>query len=57
MRSSAQDLLKDLPVVISIGVVEFSENIAKQEAEIIHVNWRTPAEHDEEIDQLLDKLL
>lgn len=57
MRSSAQDLLKDGPVVINIGVVEFGESIAQQDVEIIHVDWTPPAEHDEELDQLLDKLL
>lgn len=57
MKSSAQDLLKAGPVVINIGVVEFGESIAQQDAEIIHVDWTPPAEHDAELDQLLDELL
>jgi hypothetical protein len=57
MNSKAQDLLKDGPVVINIGVIEFGERIAEQDAETIHVNWSPPAEHDEELGELLDKLL
>jgi hypothetical protein len=54
---TAIDLLQDGPVVINIGVIEFGESIAQQGAEIIHVDWSPPIEHDEELDQLLDRLI
>jgi hypothetical protein len=53
----ANDLLQNGPVVINIGVIEFGECIAQQDVEIIHVDWSPPIERDEELDQLLDRLL
>ncbi len=54
---TANDLLRDGPVVINIGVIEFGESIAQQDVETIHVDWNPPIEHDEDLDQLLDRLL
>lgn len=57
MSKEAPDLLKDGPVVINIGVAEFGESIAEQGVDVVHVNWSPPVERDEELDQLLDKLI
>jgi hypothetical protein len=57
MSTPLDDLLKNGPVVINIGVIDFGESIALQDVEIIHVVWSPPVELDEDLEQLLDELI
>lgn len=57
MNNEPGDLLSDQLVVINIGLLEFYESLVDQHVQVIHVDWRPPASGDEELINLLDKLL
>ena len=57
MQDQAQELLQYIPVIVNIGVLDFSHNLQTQGAQVIQVDWSPPASGDEEILTLLDKLL
>jgi len=54
---SREDLLNEEPVVINIGLAEFSQALMDQGIQVIQVDWRPPAAGDEELVGLLDELL
>lgn len=43
--------------IINVGILEFAESVKTQDVPVVHVDWRPPAEGDEEILALLDNLL
>jgi hypothetical protein len=45
------------PVVINIGVQGFAESILEQEIPVVQVDWSPPAEVEQDIADLLDKLI
>jgi hypothetical protein len=57
MKEPLEDLLQNGPVIVNIGVREFAESVQAQDAEVIHVEWTPPASDDQEMEELLDKLL
>lgn len=57
MDAERVDVLSGKPAVINIGLPEFFESLETQGIEVIHVDWRPPAEVDEEMIDLLDKVL
>jgi len=54
---SRENLLNEEPVVVNIGVAEFSQALMDQGVQVIQVDWRLPAAGDEELISLLDDLL
>jgi len=42
--------------VINIGIDSFLESLKIQGVEVIHVDWRPPAEGDSKLMEILDKL-
>lgn len=52
-----KQLLNEPIIAINIGVKSFAENLEKQNAEVVHVNWRPPAGGDQEMMNILDDLL
>jgi hypothetical protein len=50
------DLLSEIPVVISIGIVELAEALSMQGAEVVQVDWRPPASGDDDLISILDAL-
>lgn len=42
--------------VINLGVEHFAESLRKQNVVVEHVEFRPPAEKDEEMDDLLSKM-
>jgi hypothetical protein len=42
--------------VISLGISTFADDLEKQGAKVLRVDWGPPAEGDEEMLKLLDKL-
>lgn len=42
--------------VINIGIEMFAEDLEKQNVDVVHVDWRPPAEGDLDILKLLEKL-
>ena len=57
MTDKINDLLKNGPVAINIGIFDFAESLKIQGAEVIHLNWAPPAGGDPELIALLDQLL
>ena len=57
MENKVEELLQHIPVVINIGVGDFSQSLQMQGAQVVHVDWSPPAGGDEEMLTLLDKLL
>jgi len=54
--SRKENLLNKKLKVINVGIETFVEDLKRQGAEVIHVDWRPPAGGDIEILRLLDKL-
>jgi len=50
-------LLNEPIVVINLGLKKFAENLEEQEVEVIQVDWSPPAGGDQEMIDLLDRLL
>lgn len=50
------DLLRDGPVVVNVGIHEFAASVAEQEAPVVHVEWSPPRELDEDLAALLEEL-
>ncbi|MCZ6528773.1 MAG: hypothetical protein O6949_00390 [Chloroflexi bacterium] len=52
-----EQLLFEGPIAVNLGLREFAESLQEQDVEVLHVEWSPPAEGDEEMIELLDKLL
>ncbi len=57
MKTRLDDLIERGPVSINVGIRDFAESLEAQEAEVTQVDWSPPAGGDEEMMDLLDKLL
>lgn len=57
MKTELEELLRNGPVVVNLGVREFAESLQDQGVEVVHVDWAPPAGGDTEMAELLDKLL
>ena len=57
MPNKLDELLRDHPVAINIGVYDFADCLRIQGVEVVHVNWAPPAGGDTDLIELLDKLL
>ncbi len=56
-NGSLQDMLRDGIVAVNLGLREFGESLEKQGVTVAHVEWTPPAGGDQEMIDLLDKLL
>lgn len=45
------------PIAINLGLREFAKSLQDQGREVIHVDWSPPPPLDEEMENILDKLL
>jgi hypothetical protein len=50
------DLLRDGPVIVNLGLRDFAETIAAQDAPVVHVEWSPPPELDADLAALLEEL-
>lgn len=58
MVNENQEGLIDQPlVVINVGLKDFAKNLELQGAEVVQVDWVPPAGGDQEMMDLLEKLL
>ncbi len=57
MESKLDKLLEHPPIVINVGVQDFTKALEAQGVRVIHVEWSPPAGGDQEMMTLLDKLL
>jgi hypothetical protein len=51
------EILRESPVVINLGLKQFADNLELQEVEVVQVDWVPPAGGDQEMIDLLQKLL
>ncbi len=51
-----EDLLKQRPVIINIGLESFADSVRSQGAEVLQVDWKPPAGGDVRVIKLLDEL-
>ena len=51
------DLLRDGPISINLGLVEFAEALEAQKTPVVHVDWTPPPLLDEETKRILEELL
>ena len=54
--NSPEPLLEGPPRVINIGLSSFADDLKKQDAEIVNVDWSPPARGNIELANLLAKL-
>jgi len=57
MDSPVDRLLREGPIVINIGLRDFAASLQAQGVQVIHVEWSPPGGGDEEMIDLLDRLL
>lgn len=57
MQEDKDDLLHQPLVVINVGLKDFYESFEAQDVEVLHVDWEPPAGGDQEMIDLLDRLL
>jgi FdrA protein len=57
MPNKLEELLRQGPIAINIGVYDFAETLQIQGVQVVHVNWTPPAGGDPELMELLDQLL
>lgn len=44
-------------VAMNLGLKSFADSLEEQKVEVVHINWTPPAGGDQEMIDLLDKLL
>ena len=52
-----QSLMEAGPIAINLGLQEFAKSLQDQGREVIHVDWSPPPPVDEDMEDILDKLL
>lgn len=52
-----RSLMEAGPIVINLGLQEFAKSLQDQGIQVIHVDWSPPPPVDEEMEDILDKLL
>lgn len=58
MEKEKRESLLDQPlVVVNVGLKDFAKNLELQGVEVVQVDWVPPAGGDQEMIDLLDKLL
>lgn len=55
--SKIDELLKDRPAFVNVGVREFGESLREAGYEVVQVDWTPPAGGDAKLARLLDDLL
>lgn len=57
MQPRKSNLLRQKPQVINIGLELFSDALKQQNAKVVHVAWRPPADGNAKLIKMLNKLL
>ncbi len=55
-KKTPQPLLEGPPRVINIGLASFADDLKKQDAEMVNIDWSPPARGNIELSNLLAKL-
>ena len=56
-RKPVRELLESPPVVINLGLRGFAESLLAQGVDVVRVAWTPPTGGDQELSDLLDRLL
>jgi hypothetical protein len=51
------ELLRDAPRVIALGLRDFARDLEEQHIEVVEIEWRPPQPEDKDMRRLLEKLL
>jgi hypothetical protein len=57
MEDKVEELLQEELVIINIGLRGFTESLEQQEVEVVQVDWIPPAGGDQEMIDILEKLM
>jgi hypothetical protein len=57
MVNKAEELLQEKLIIINVGLRGFAESLEQQEVEVVQVDWIPPAGGDQEMIDLLERLL
>ena len=57
MSGKIDEILRESLVVINLGLKGFADNLEQQQVEVVQVDWVPPAGGDQEMIDLLQKLL
>ena len=57
MEDVIRKLLTEPVAVINLGLTKFAENLELQDVEVVQVDWIPPAGGEQELMDVLDKLL
>lgn len=57
MEEKTKQLLREPLIVINVGLKKFAQSLEEQDVEVVQVDWTPPAGGDQEMIDLLDKLL
>ncbi|HEY42554.1 MAG TPA: hypothetical protein G4O11_01085 [Anaerolineae bacterium] len=57
MEDKVEDLLQEELVIINMGLRGFAESLEQQEVEVVQVDWIPPAGGDQEMIDILEKLM
>jgi FdrA protein len=57
MDDLIRKLLTGPIVIINLGLKKFAESLEEQDVEVVQVDWTPPAGGDQELIDLLDKLI
>ncbi|MCS6783764.1 MAG: hypothetical protein RMI43_07430 [Candidatus Caldarchaeum sp.] len=49
--------IEEIPKVLCIGVSIFSDSLKRQGVEVVDVDWSPPAEIEQDIKDILDKIM
>ncbi len=55
-KSGIDDLLKEPPRVVNVGLKGFADELKQQGVAVVHVDWTPPAAGNEKLASLLSKL-
>lgn len=57
MHEQIRKLISGQLIIVNIGLKGFAESIEDQEIEVVQIDWTPPAGGDQEMIDLLEKLL
>lgn len=57
MENKIEELLQEKLVIINVGLRGFADSLEQQEVEVVQVDWVPPAGGDQEMIDLLEKLI
>lgn len=57
MEDKIEELLYEQLIIINVGLRGFAESLEQQEVEVVQVDWVPPAGGDQEMIDLLERLL